>query len=383
MTKSSIFISTNLSKNTGGGGVSRRELEALQKHTQVKMILANHKELDYPIVIKSMNPLDYHQPNTPFMWDYLASELLDQRMMEIDGDVDILFINGNPFGKTVDKFVQNAFFFKENPETTVITDVPAHDLRDSIQEHHNLGINYEAMYPHMVDEFLLDMQTKHVLESDIIICPSNYSVSAMQKLDLVSDQQFEVIPHGVDLPDVVKPIPEQFRVGYVGQCGPDKGVIYACMAWKQLNYKDSIFGYAGPHEEVWKHPANGWIKRIMPESQAQFKILGFIPEISELYNNISVYIQPSVTEGFGLEVLEAMAHGRPVIVSDGCGASELVDEGKNGFIFEKRDTKKLAELINWCKENPDSVKQMGKNARQKAENYKWSIIGDRYAKLFE
>lgn len=362
--------------------MSKRELEALQKHTQVKMILANHKELDYPTVIESINPLDYKLPDNPFMWDYIASELLDGRMIEIDGDVDILFINGNPFGKTVDKFIQNAFFFKEQPETLVITDVPAHDLRESIEEHHRLGINYELQYPHMVDEFLFDMQTKHILESDVIICPSSYSVKALQKLDLVSDQDFQIIPHGVDLPDAVKPLPEQFRVGYVGSCGADKGVIYACMAWKQLNYKDAVFGYAGPHESIWKDQ-NGWIKRVMPESRAQFKILGFVPEISELYDNISLYIQPSVTEGFGLEVLEAMAHGRPVLVSDGCGASELVDEGKNGFIFEKRDTKKLAELINWYKENPSELKKHGAAAREKASQFTWQAVQERYGELLE
>ena len=384
MTKNSIFISTNLNKNSGGGNVSRRELEALQKHTTVKMIMANHKDLDYPTVIKSINPLDYKQPDTPFMWDYIASELMEERMLEIDGDVDILFINGNPFGKTVDKFLQSTYLFKDNPETLVITDVPAHDLRESIQEHHNLGINYEAMYPHMVDEFLLDMQTKHVLESDIIICPSNYSVKALEKLNLVSDQEFKVIPHGVDIPEAIKPIPDQFRVGYVGQCGPDKGAIYACMAWKHLNYTDgSVFGYAGPHEEVWKHPGNGWIRRVIPDSKAQFKILGFIPDISELYNNISVYIQPSVTEGFGLEVLEAMAAGRPVIASDGCGASEIISEGYDGFVFEKRNTKQLGELINWFKENPSEIKKFGDRARQSATKYTWDIIMNKHAALFE
>ena len=384
--KNSIFISTNLSQNSGGGQVSRRELEALQKHTQVKLILANHTEgLDYPTVIKSINPLDYKQPNTPFMWDYLASEFIDQRMMEIDGDVDILFINGNPFGKTVDKFYQNLMFFKEQPDSKIIVDVPAHDLRESIEEHHRLGINYELQYPHMVDEFLWDLQTKHILEASCIICPSNYSVKALEKLNLIEDQEINVIPHGVELPELadIKPIPENFRVGYVGSCGADKGVIYACMAWKQLNYKDdSVFGYAGPHESVWKDK-NGWINRIMTDSKAKFKILGFIPDISELYQNISVYIQPSVTEGFGLEVLESMSFGRPVICSSGAGASELIDEGKNGFIFEPRDTKKMAELINWYKENPSEIKKHGDNARIKAEQYSWEKVQERYGELFE
>lgn len=69
--KSSIFISTNLSKNTGGGNVSKRELEALQKHTQVKMILANHKELDYPTVIAQVVNSPYSKYSyTECVFDY-------------------------------------------------------------------------------------------------------------------------------------------------------------------------------------------------------------------------------------------------------------------------------------------------------------------------
>ena len=65
--KSSIFISTNLNPSTGGGNVSSKELEMLQKNTNVKAILTNRKDLQYPIPVKSINPHDYNLPESPFL----------------------------------------------------------------------------------------------------------------------------------------------------------------------------------------------------------------------------------------------------------------------------------------------------------------------------
>ena len=128
--KSSIFISTNLNPSTGGGNVSSKELEMLQKNTNVKAILTNRKDLQYPIPVKSINPHDYNLPESPFLWDYLAQEYVEE--ITATENVDILFINGNAFGRTVEQFYLAQGF---GNATQVIVDVPAHDLQESISEH--------------------------------------------------------------------------------------------------------------------------------------------------------------------------------------------------------------------------------------------------------
>lgn len=383
--KNSVFISTNMTKNTGGGTISNRELEFLQRTTNVTLILANRTDLECPIPIKSINPLDHYMPDVNFLWDYLAQEYLDQHLRS-GNHVDILFINGNPFGRTVE------FFKNWNSDGKVIVDVPAHNLQESITEHEKFGVEYKKQYPHNVDEFLLDMQTWHQLQADIIICPSKVCIESLRKQDLVQNQKFVVIPHGVDIPDEseLKPMPSQFRVGYAGSLGYDKGAFYLIQAWQNLGYKDAVLAYAGPHKTILDDPGlapdgqkKGWIYRIPPFKGAQYKIFGWLPDLKELYDNISVYVQPSVTEGWGLEVSESMARGRPVIVSDACGAADMVTEGVDGFIFPSRDVNKLMELIDYCKNNPNKLAEMGIKAREKAKLFSWDLIQNRYQRVLE
>ncbi|MBA7653880.1 Sucrose synthase [subsurface metagenome] len=111
-------------------------------------------------------------------------------------------------------------------------------------------------------------------------------------------------------------------------------------------------------------------------------MLGRVPNVSDVYNACSVYVQPSVVEGFGIEVLEAMAHGRPVIASEGAGASDLVDDSI-GFVVPIRSPEAIAERLNLLKSMPHyGLMQMGQRARRKAKNYTWEKIRKRYAKLW-
>ena len=384
--KSSIFISTNLNPSTGGGNVSSKELEMLQKNTNVKAILTNRKDLQYPIPVKSINPHDYNLPESPFLWDYLAQEYVEE--ITATENVDILFINGNAFGRTVEQFYLAQGF---GDKTQVIVDVPAHDLQESISEHEKFGVDYKLQYPHNVDEFLMDMQQYHIMQATDLIVPSHLSIEALKKLDLIDVQNVHVIPHGVDIPEKVLPFPEEFRVGYAGAMGFDKGVFYLIQAWQNLAYKDAVLAYAGSHKITWDDPGlgsdgqkKGWIYRIPPFKGAKYKIFGWLPDLhKDFYPHISLYVQPSVTEGFGLEVLEAMSHGRPVICSDGAGASEIVQDNNCGFVFEKRNIKQLTEHIQYFKDNPSELKKYGDRARSASLKYAWNEIIRQYEKVIE
>jgi glycosyltransferase involved in cell wall biosynthesis len=69
-------------------------------------------------------------------------------------------------------------------------------------------------------------------------------------------------------------------------------------------------------------------------------------------------------------ILESFAFAKPVIAARLGSVPELVEDGKTGLLFEPRDEKQLAEKIKYLYENPEAVKKMGKNARNKVEqNY--------------
>jgi glycosyltransferase involved in cell wall biosynthesis len=90
-----------------------------------------------------------------------------------------------------------------------------------------------------------------------------------------------------------------------------------------------------------------------------------------------------VTEGFGIEILEAMAYGRPVIVSRGAGGVDVVEDGVNGFVIEPRDVKGIKDRIQFFRDNPEAIKIMGEQARKTSMDYSWDKIEAKYVSMYK
>lgn len=84
-----------------------------------------------------------------------------------------------------------------------------------------------------------------------------------------------------------------------------------------------------------------------------------------LYYSLSdVFVLPSTSEAWGLVVNEAMICGLPVLVSDRCGSAyDLVENGKNGFVFNPLDEQELADYLRFFIKNPDKISKMGERSR--------------------
>jgi alpha-maltose-1-phosphate synthase len=182
-----------------------------------------------------------------------------------------------------------------------------------------------------------------------------------------------VIPHGCVLPEENQiHSPEDFSVSHIGANVTDKGQCYLGQAWHKLKKNPKFSGrlvMVGKGTSFW----------------APFDVFSSeqVGNLGKIFCDCSVYVQPSVTEGFGIAVLEAMAYARPVIVSEGAGACELVENGKEGFVVPIRDPDAIKERIEYFHDNPGEVKRMGKNAREKAEKNSWEIIESKYQKLIK
>jgi L-malate glycosyltransferase len=81
-----------------------------------------------------------------------------------------------------------------------------------------------------------------------------------------------------------------------------------------------------------------------------------------------LYIQPSVSEGLGRSVIEAMCLRKPVIVTDRGGAKELVTEGINGYVVPAKSAKALAEIIASCYTIRKMLPEMGDKAKETIQN---------------
>ncbi len=81
-----------------------------------------------------------------------------------------------------------------------------------------------------------------------------------------------------------------------------------------------------------------------------------------------LYVQPSLSEGLGRAITEAMCLAKPVIVTDGGGAKELFARGDNGFVVPRGSAPALARAITECWKNRDSLAATGAKARETVTN---------------
>ncbi len=244
----------------------------------------------------------------------------------------------------------------------------AHDINESRREFNDLGIPFS--FPHLTVPEGFERYVGGYKLAHTVICPSELSKRVMESYGC---KNVIVIPHGCHLPEVVPPLPKRFCLGYMGQAGPDKGLRYLFEAWKKVNLKDSTLVVAGGHIneafDLWKRFGGGNVE-----------FIGFVPKLEDFYAKISAYCQPSVSEGFGMEVLEAMAHGRRVIVSDGAGAADLVRRRSGiGTCFQKRDVDDLVGHILALRllypSIPDPEVAVG---REEAKLLSWSNVRAMY-----
>lgn len=87
--------------------------------------------------------------------------------------------------------------------------------------------------------------------------------------------------------------------------------------------------------------------------------------INNLLSKSSIYLMSSITESFGIVLIEAMSHGLPCVAFDSAeGATELIEDGKNGFLISYRNKEEYAKKVIELIQNKKERTQLGKNGRK-------------------
>lgn len=350
-----LIISTDLHTGTSGDIVASKELEAI-------------RELDNSVIIldyKDIHPIPNNLPDQPFLIDYLTLHKLHQ--------IDLTNVKlAHMYGGC---YLYSIRYLKSKGIKTTYSRM-AHDRNISIQEHEKIFGPNSYPFAHVKDNNLWPIYIGGIREADIIICPGDAPKRSLLS-EGVKEENIRIIPHGTTIPDEskIRPVsdnPNSFNIGYLGASGPDKGLPYLIQAWSQLNYDDSSLIIAGRGSER----LEPFIRKYAIEGR--YQLLGYIQNIDDFYNSISIYIQPSSTEAFGMETIEAMSYGRPVIVSNGAGSSDCITDGIDGFVVPSMNSNGIKEKIDWFKNHPKELIEFGKRARENSKKYDWSIIKSRY-----
>jgi len=107
-------------------------------------------------------------------------------------------------------------------------------------------------------------------------------------------------------------------------------------------------------------------------------------KLNQIYKKAHVLALPSLKEGFGMVLIEAMAQSTPVIGTDIGGIPDIITHGKEGFLVPPKNPDALAKAISLILKNPSLARSMGKAGYEKVKkNYLWDTQVKRTKELFE
>ena len=169
--------------------------------------------------------------------------------------------------------------------------------------------------PHRQDMYALERAIEELHLADMIVVPSSYSAKSYTEPELL--RKVRVNPLGANVGYFEKPAKTSgFKVLMVGNNFLRKGIHYLVQAFKLID---------DPNAEL-------WIRGEVPDEyrkRIQDPRITIIPPVlpnrlKKLYQAADVFVQPSIDEGFGMTVFEALGYGLPLVVTENVGARDLL-----------------------------------------------------------
>ena len=205
--------------------------------------------------------------------------------------------------------------------------------------------------------------------ADVII--ANSSLTARSHISAGADpSKVFAVPLGA--PPTIKTVDGQrrriadpLRVMWAGSFSLGKGAHYLLKAWKQLA--------AGKTAQLDIYGKELLPQRLRASQTDGLVFHGSVPQsvLFEAYELADVLIFPTLSDGFGMVVAEAFAHGLPVITTDQAGSTDLVT-ADNGLVVPAADPKALVDALRWCLDNRERLIEMRAYALAAAQFRQWS-----------
>ncbi|HEX9993212.1 MAG TPA: glycosyltransferase family 1 protein, partial [Acidimicrobiales bacterium] len=221
-------------------------------------------------------------------------------------------------------------------------------------------------------------------EAAVVLCSSEATVRACRHAGF-DDARLVVVPlapaPGRDRP--VEPGDAPRRHGldgryvlWAGTVEPRKNLRGLLDAWRRLGRDGVDLALAGP--EGWHEDLDALVA-----GDRSVRRLGFVPaaDLAALYAGAAAVCYPSLLEGFGLPVLEAMVQGAPVVTSAGTATEELVAGGA-GVAVDPRDPDALAGALAGLLDDPDAARRLGDAGRARAASYTWERSAGRTVEAY-
>ena len=220
-------------------------------------------------------------------------------------------------------------------------------------------------------------------EARLVICPSTATMDACRAAGIGSER-LRLVPWGVRVrtidPSKAEEIRRRYGIArpYVLFCGtrePRKNLRRVLEAFRRVDHPELDLVLAGPIG--WKEDLTDDLASL----EGRVRPLGFVPpdDLGALYAGTAVVVYPSLA-GFGLPVLEAMAHGIPVVTSAGAATEEVA--GDAALLVDPLDTDAIAGAIGRVLEDRELASSLGAAGNVRASLFSWERSAELVAAVY-
>ena len=262
---------------------------------------------------------------------------------------------------------------KKAPDVIRIID-NAHPCRNYLYEVYNEKLEsskqfaktYEAC-GYLTDKEFAGMFGDEAKLADYHIVASTFSKQA-SLFNGIPEDKILLVPYGVSR-SAFKPLNKVYDKGlkvlFVGEVNQRKGICQILDAAKSLHDYDIEFNIIGAGREYCSELYTPYEKYVNFRGRVPFE------DLQMYYGTSHIFVFPSMGEGYGLVLPEALASGLPVIASQNCAGPDLIKNGYNGFIIDAGETQQLVDKILWFYNNMEQLPQMQENAIESVSDLTW------------
>ncbi len=248
------------------------------------------------------------------------------------------------------------------------------------QEYARYGLHF---YTH---PDVIKTELKEYEEADYISVPSLFVKRTFLEKGIPENKIF-LNPYGVKIDFSNVGVQDQnnsdkvFKILYLGALSYRKGLIYLFEALNLLNIPLDQFeiSFIGKIDKGFENYCKSYRKD-------NWNFLGHIDHY-DLPNHIrsaDVGIIPSIEDGFGLVIPQIMACRIPVITTTNTGGNDLIKDGENGFVVPIRNTRAIAQKIDFLYHDREKLEQMKIKALETVlKGYTWTDYGNRYTEFIK
>ena len=245
------------------------------------------------------------------------------------------------------------------------------------REEAELQPDFAATLPTIrVDEAWLRRKDEELALADCVIVPCGYVRTTLP--EFVPPERVIVVPYGAP-PVVARPLPRQgnakLRVLFVGNLSQGKGISYLLEAIRRVE----------PLVELTMIGTRVGSCRPLDEALGRYRWIASVPHprVLEEMSRHDVLAFPSLSEGYGLVVLEALSRGMVVITTRNTGAPEAMRDGREGFFVPIRSAEAIAEKLEMLARDRELLKAMSEAALATARECGWERYRSRLAATVE